>query len=132
MDGLFCHVLVGTSQCLQSLVWMWISLTTEDGLNSLSNDSPGIIQIFLQLLLVEDELAQSLQGTLDSDDAMTERHTDITEHGTVSKVALQTAYRELLSQELKDGIGYTQVTLTVLVIDRVYLMYNIDENWVVS
>ena len=83
MDGLFCHVLVGTSQCLQSLVWMWVSLTTEDGLNSLSYDSPGIIQVFLQLLLVEDELAQSLQGTLDSDDAMTERHTDVTEYGTV-------------------------------------------------
>ena len=64
MDGLFSHVLVGTSQCLQSLVWMWVSLTTEDGLDSLSYDSPGIIQVFLQLLLVEDELAQSLQGTL--------------------------------------------------------------------
>ena len=124
MDGLFCHVLVGTSQCLQSLVWMRISLTAKDGLDSLSYYSPGIIQIFLQLLLMEDELTQAFQCALDGDDAMTERHTDVTEHGTVSKVALQAAYRKLLSQELKDGISDTQVTLTVLVIDRVYLMWH--------
>ena len=34
----------------------------EDGLNSLSNDSPGIIQIFLQLLLVEMCIRDSLMG----------------------------------------------------------------------
>ena len=114
MNGLLCHMGIGAGKRLQCLVWMWISLTTKDGLDSLSYYSPGIIQVFLQLLFMKDELTQALQCALDGDDAMTERHTDVTEYGAVSKVALQTANRELLCQELEDGIGNTEVTLTVL------------------
>ena len=109
MNGLLCHMGIGAGERLQCLVWMWISLTAKDGLDSLSYYSPGIIQIFLQLLLMEDELTQALQCALDGDDAMTERNTDVTEYGAVSKVALQTANRELLCQELEDGIGNTEI-----------------------
>ncbi len=73
---------------------------------------------------MEDELTQSLQCALDGDNAMTQRHTNITQYGTVGKVALQTANRELLSQELKYGISNAQVTLTVLVVDRVHLVWH--------
>ncbi len=100
-------------ESLQCLIWMRISLTAKDGLDSLSHYSPCIIQIFLQLLLVEDELAQALQCTLDGDDAVTERHTDVAEHGAVGKVTLQAAYWKLLCQELENGIGNTEVTLAI-------------------
>ena len=99
MNGLLCHMGIGAGKRLQCLVWMWISLTTKDGLDSLSYYSPGIIQVFLQLLFMKDELTQALQCALDGDDAMTERHTDVTEYGTVSKVALQAANRKFLCQD---------------------------------
>ena len=101
---------------------MWICLTAKDSLDSLSYNCPCIIQIFLQFLLVKNQFTQALQCTLDSNDAMTERHTDVTEYGTVSKVALQAANRKFLCQELKNGIGYAQVTFTVLIIDRIHLV----------
>ena len=97
MNGLLGHMGIGAGERLQSLVWMWISLTAKDGLDSLSYYSPGIIQIFLQLLLMEDELTQALQCALDGDDAMTERHTDIAEHGTVSNWRMALAMPRLPS-----------------------------------
>jgi hypothetical protein len=59
---------------------MWISLTTEDCLDSLSHNCPCIVKVALQSLLIEDELAESLECALDSDNTMTERHTDVTEY----------------------------------------------------
>ena len=122
MNGFLCHVLIGTCQGLQCFVWMWISLATQDSLYSLSHYCPCIVQIFLQLLLVQDELAQALQGALNSNHTMPQRNTDVAKNRTVGQVTLQTAYWQLLSQELKNGIGNTQVTLTVLEVDRIYLM----------
>ena len=87
VDALLCHVLVCTCECLESLVRMRISLATENGLDGFSHDSPCIVEVFLQLLLVEDELAQTLQCALDGDDAVSERHAYVAENGRVGKVA---------------------------------------------
>lgn len=109
MNGLLGHVLVGAGKRLQSLIRMWVSLATQDGLNGFCHYRPGVVEVFLQLLFMKNELAKSLQSALNGNNAMTERYTDVTQYGTVGEVALQTAYRKLLCQELEYGIGYAQV-----------------------
>ena len=111
MDGLLSHLLVGTCQRLQCLIGIGVSLTTQDGLNGFSHYCPRILQVFLQLLLVEDELAQTFQRALDSDQGVTHRNTHIAQNGRIGEVALQTAYRQFLCQEAQHGIGDTHITL---------------------
>ena len=74
VDCLFGHVLVGACERLQSLVWMRVCLTTEDGLDGFCHYCPCVVEVFLELLLVEDELAQTLECALDSDYAVAERY----------------------------------------------------------
>ena len=116
------HLLVCTGKCLQCLVWMRICLTTKYRLDSLSHDSPCVVEVGAYLVLVEDQLVQALQSALDCYHAMAQRHSNVTENCRVGKVALQTAYRELLCEELKNGIRHTHITLTVLEVDRIHLV----------
>ena len=61
-DGSSIDTLIGTCECLKGFIGIGICLATEDGLDAFGNDSPGIVQVLLQLLLIEDELAQPLEG----------------------------------------------------------------------
>ena len=88
MDGFLGHVLVGACERLQSLVWMWVCLATEDGLDGFCHYSPCVVEVFLELILVEDELAQTLECALDSDYAVTERYAYVAQNGRVGEVAL--------------------------------------------
>ena len=65
-DLLTCQFLVRTCQRLQRLVRIGIGLTTQDGLDSLSHHGPGIVKVFLQLRLVEDQLTPTLRSTVES------------------------------------------------------------------
>ena len=89
---------------------------------SLCDNCPVVLKIILKLLLIEDELAQPFEGALNSNDAMSQGDSDITQHCTVSKVALQTAHREFLREELQQGIGNPEVPLAILEVDRIHLV----------
>ena len=101
---------------------MGIGLAAQDGLDSLGDDCPRVLKILVKLLFVENELAQSLQRALNGNHAMAERHTDIAEHGGIGQVALQAADGQFLCQELQDGIGDAEITLRILIVDRIDLM----------
>ena len=55
---------------------------------------------------------------------MTHRHSHVTQNGRVSQVTLQTADRQLGAQVLQNSIGNAQVTFSILVIYRVYLVWH--------
>ena len=60
MDSLFRHMLVGTGQGLQCFIGMRIGLTTENGLDGFSHNSPIVLKVVIDSLLVEKQLAQPL------------------------------------------------------------------------
>ena len=122
MDGLLCHLGVGACERLQCLIGMRVSLATQDGLYGLSHDSPSVVEVGGDGLLVEYELAQTLQRALHGYDTVAERHTDVAQHGRVGKVTLQTAHGQLLCEELQHGVSQTEVTLRVLKVDGVHLV----------
>lgn len=122
MDSVLVHVLVGACESLECLVRVWISFTAQYGLDSFSHDSPSVVEVTLESLFIEDELAESLESALYGNDGMTERHTDVAEHGRVGKVSLETADREFLAEELEYGVCYAEVAFRVFIVDRVDLM----------
>ena len=101
---------------------MRIGFTAQDGLDGFGHDGPCVVKVLAQLLLVEDELPQAFQRTLDGDDAVSERYADVAQYSGIREVALQAAHRQLLCQELQDGVGYPEVSLAVLVVDGVHLV----------
>ena len=76
----------------------------------------------MQLLLVEDEFTQTFQCALDGDECMPHRYTYVTKDGGIGEVALQTAHRQFLCEELQDGVRHTHIALGVLEIDGVHLV----------
>ena len=108
-NGVGRDTFVGTGELLQRLVGIGIALATKDGLDGLGNDRPGIVEVVNKLLLVEDELSQTLQRALEGNDAVSEGHTDVADDGAVGEVALQTADGQLLCQEGKDGVSDAEV-----------------------
>lgn len=122
VDELLRHRLVGSCELLERLVWVRISLTAEYGLDSFSHNRPCVVEVVVELLLVEDELAEPLQCAFERDDAMSDGHSDISEYGRVGEVALEPAYRQLCCEELKYGVSYAEVALAILVVDGVDLM----------
>ena len=95
---------------------------TEDGLDGFCHYCPCVVEVFLELLLVEDELAQTLECALDSDYAVAERYAYVAQNGRVGEVALQTAHGELLCEELQNGVSHAEVALRVLEVDGVHLV----------
>ena len=124
MNGFLNPVLVGACESLESLRSMRLSFTAQDGLDSFSHYSPSVVKVALKSLFVEDKLAESLECALYSDDRMTERHTDVAEHGGVGKVTLKSADRELLAEELENSVSDAEVAFRVFVVDRVYLVWH--------
>ena len=122
MYCLLRHLGIRSCQCFQGFVWMRISLTTQDCLYGFGHHSPCIVQILGYLITVKYELAQAFQRTLYSYHAMSEGHTDIAKNRRIGQIALQTAHRQLLNEELQDGIGYTEIALTVLEVNRIHLV----------
>jgi len=109
MDGLLCHLLIGARERFQRLIRVRVGFAAQDGLYGFSHYSPCVLQVFVQFLLVEDQLSQAFQRALNGDDTMSEGYTYVAQHRRVGEVALQTAYRQFLSQELQDGIGNAKV-----------------------
>ena len=120
--GLLGHLLVGARQRLQGLIGVGVGLAAQDGLYGLGHHGPGLLQVVAQALLVQDELAQSLQRALEGDEAVAHGHAHVAQHGRVGEVALQPAYRQFLCQECQDGVGHSQVALRVLVVYGVHLV----------
>ena len=56
-DALLCDGLVGTRQCFQGFVGMWVGLATEYGLDGLGYDSPTVVEICINTFLVEKQFA---------------------------------------------------------------------------
>ena len=103
---------------------MRISLAAKYCLYSLCHYCPCVVEVFLQLLLVEDELAQTLECALYCDYAVAERYAHVAQHGRVGEVALQTAHGELLCEELQHGVCHAEVALRVFEVDRVHLVWH--------
>ena len=101
---------------------MRIGFSAQDGLDGFGTDSPATLQVAANSLLVENKLAQTLQGTLDADEHVSHRHTDVAEHSAVGEVALQTADRQLLTEVRQDSIGDAQIALRVLEVDGINLV----------
>ena len=64
------HALIGARERFERLVGVGVALSAEDSLYALGDDRPGILQILAQLLLVENELAQSLESAVESDEGV--------------------------------------------------------------
>ena len=92
VNALSGHLRIGTRQRFQCFVWVWVCLSTEYGLNGFCHYCPRIFQVGIQSFLIQDELTEPLQRTLNRDDTVSEWHTDVAQYGRVGEVALQTAY----------------------------------------
>ena len=86
----FCiHHLVGASECLQRFVWLWIALTAQNGLHSLSHHAPHAVEVGIDGVEVEDKLVQALQCAGKRNHHVPHWHTHVAKHRRVGEIALE-------------------------------------------
>ena len=89
-DAFGCHGGVGACESLESLVGLGIALATKYSLYGLGHYAPCVVEVGVDGIAVEQELAEALHGRSNGYESIGHGHTDVAEHGRVGKVALQT------------------------------------------
>ena len=84
----FRYSLVRTSQSFQSLIRMRICLPAQNRLDGFGHDRPAVVQIGIDGLTVQQQLAQTFQRALDGNYHVPHRYTDIAQDCGVRQVAL--------------------------------------------
>ena len=89
LHRLLVNALARAGERLESLIWIWITLAAENGLDSFGHYGPVLFQICVEGILIENELAETLAEGCEGNQAVGYRHADIPENGGVGEVALQ-------------------------------------------
>src|SRR5690606_24271835 len=113
---------LATGQLLELLVGLRHGVTPHDGLHGLGEHFPAVIQVFSNTLNIELQLADSLEGCLIGNHAVSETNPQVSQHSGVGQVPLPARDRQLAGQVLENGVGDTQVAFGVFEVDRVDLV----------
>ena len=121
-DVRFPDPFLSAGELLEALVGLWVARPAEDGLDALGHHGPLGVQVALDRLLVQQQLAQPLHHGVHRDQRVGHGHADVARHRAVREVALQAADGELLREMPELGVGQPEVALGVLEVDGVHLV----------
>ena len=105
LDGLLGNACIRPRKRFQCFVWLRITFAAQDGLEPSSHYRPALIQVGTHSRFVQPTFASAFQEALEGDFDVCHRDADVSNHGRIRQVALQTGDRQFTRQVFQERIG---------------------------
>ena len=78
MHALFGNTLIFARKAFKRLIWFFETLSAQDGLNGLRDNSPVILEVLCKSLLIEQQLLETFERGAKCNYAVCKRHANYT------------------------------------------------------